>query len=228
MATMNTQLVMLSRGAEAEIYLVDFFGVKAVLKKRVSKKYRAPLFDELFIKTRTRTEARVLSELYLSGLKVPGVLFVDEDKGVLILEYIEGERATEVFEKSEFEKLISISREIGRFASVMHSLRIYHGDFTLANIIIADDNVYVIDFGLAGYSDDIEEYAIDLHLMARSIHASKPEYAEKLVNAMLKEYKLHYKGDAEEVISRTKEIRVRGRYVDRELRKAIMRERYID
>jgi len=103
MATMNTQLVMLSRGAEAEIYLVDFFGVKAVLKKRVSKKYRAPLFDELFIKTRTRTEARVLSELYLSGLKVPGVLFVDEDKGVLILEYIEGERATEVFEKSEFE-----------------------------------------------------------------------------------------------------------------------------
>jgi len=77
---MNTQLVMLSRGAEAEIYLVDFFGVKAVLKKRVSKKYRAPLFDELFIKTRTRTEARVLSELYLSGLKVPGVLFVDEDK----------------------------------------------------------------------------------------------------------------------------------------------------
>jgi TP53 regulating kinase-like protein len=221
----NTTL--LSRGAEAEVYLVDFFGLRAVMKKRISKKYRAKLFDEVFIRNRTRVEARVLSELYEAGLSVPSVLFVDEENGVLIVEYIEGVRASESFEKFDLGKATSISRRIGGFAARMHSLGIYHGDYTLANVLLRESEVYVIDFGLSGYSSDVEEYAIDLHLMARSIKASRPLDAEVLIKTMLDEYGSHYRGDYREVINRMKEISVRGRYIDREVRKSIMRERYI-
>jgi TP53 regulating kinase-like protein len=228
MATIEGQnTILLSRGAEAEVYIVDFFGLRAVMKKRISKKYRAKLFDEVFIRNRTRVEARVLSELYEAGLSVPSVLFVDEENGVLIVEYIEGVRASESFEKFDLGKATSISRRIGGFAARMHSLGIYHGDYTLANVLLRESEVYVIDFGLSGYSSDVEEYAIDLHLMARSIKASRPLDAEVLIKAMLDEYGSHYRGDYREVLNRMKEISVRGRYIDRELRKSIMRERYI-
>ena len=218
---------LISRGAEAEVYLINFFGVKAVLKKRVSKKYRNSLFDQLFIRNRTLIEAKVLAELYESGLRVPAVLFVDEESGVLIIEYIDGVRVSDLFEGLPQEKKLEIARLAGEFAGKMHSRRIFHGDYTLANMLLSSSGVYLIDFGLAGYSTDIEEYAIDLHLMARSMQALAPRYKDLLVGAMIEEYVKHYAGDAREVILRMKEISLRGRYVDRELRKSLARERYI-
>jgi len=220
-------LNLLSRGAEAEIYLLDFFGFKAVAKKRISKKYRNPDFDQLFIRNRTKIEGKVLSELYMAGLRVPRVYLVDEEYGVIIMEYIEGDRLSNIIISLEEERVFAIAREIGRFAAHMHSLKIYHGDYTLANILINGENIVVIDFGLSGFSDDIEEYAIDLHLIVRSVNATIPHIADEFVNQMLHEYKLHFKGNSEDVIRRMMEIRVRGRYIDRELRKTIMREKYV-
>lgn len=223
----SVKSLFITRGAEAEIYKADFFGLMVVIKKRVSKLYRNPVFDKVFIQSRTRIEAKVLSELYNAGLRVPAVLFVDEDNGVIIMEYIEGVRLSNIFENLDSETLIAIGARIGKFAALMHNMNIYHGDFTIANIIFTDREVVVIDFGLAGYSTDIEEYAIDLHLMSRSAYAADPDKAEIFEKTMLNEYTKSYAGDSEEVIKRMREIRVRGRYVDRELRKSIMRERYV-
>lgn len=225
MATVTSNL--LSKGAEAEIYLVDFFGFKAVAKKRISKTYRNPDFDKLFIRNRTRIEGKVLSELYVAGLRVPAVYFVDEEHGVILMEYVEGERLSNIIGKLEASEVFRIAREIGRFAAQMHSLGVYHGDYTLANILLNGEKIVVIDFGLSGFSDDIEEYAIDLHLVVRSVNATAPHVAEVFVRQILSEYKSHYSGNAEEVIRRMREISVRGRYVDRELRKSITRERYV-
>ncbi|MEM1612813.1 MAG: Kae1-associated kinase Bud32 [Desulfurococcaceae archaeon] len=223
-----TRPVPVSRGAEAEIYLVDFFGVRAIVKKRVSKPYRNPLFDKVFIQSRTRVEARVLSELYNAGLRVPAVLLVDDENGVIVMEYIKGIRASQVFDSLDGNALVSIAGEVGRFAAQMHNMKIYHGDFTLANLLLSDHGVVVIDFGLAGYSTDIEEYAIDLHLMSRSAYVADPEKAKSFTEHVLEAYSGSYKGNAEEVIKRMREISIRGRYVDRELRKTVMRERYIE
>ncbi|MEM4762559.1 MAG: Kae1-associated kinase Bud32 [Desulfurococcaceae archaeon] len=221
------EYTFLSKGAEAEIYLVDFFGLKAVAKKRVSKTYRNPEFDKLFIRNRTKIEGRVLSELYVAGLRVPAVYLVDEEHGVILMEYIEGERLSNIIGKLGINDVLKISREIGKFAAQMHNLGIYHGDYTLANILLNDAGIVVIDFGLSGFSDDIEEYAIDLHLVVRSINATAPHIADVFVKQMLNEYKIHYVGGAEEVVHRMREISARGRYIDRELRKSIMREKYV-
>lgn len=218
---------LISRGAEAEIYLAELFGTKVIIKRRVYKPYRSETFNRLFITSRTRTEAKILSELYIAGLSVPAVLFVDEEEGVLGIEYVEGERLSEVLNFLKERDLENIARELGSFAGRMHSLNIYHGDFTLANVIISGRGLYVIDFGLAGYSTDIEEYAIDLHLMLRSVHATRPEVLSIFEKHMLESYVEYYQKDGINVIKRLKEVRARGRYVDRELRKSVIRERYV-
>lgn len=41
-------------------------------------------------------------------------------------------------------------------------------------------------------------------------------------------YKGYYKGNYEELLQRLREVSIRGRYVDRELRRMVMRERYLD
>lgn len=223
-----TNGALISRGAEAEIYLVDFFGVKAVVKKRVSKPYRNPVFDKLFIQNRTRIEAKVLSDLYVEGVRVPAVFLVDEENGVIVMEYVEGTRLSTIFENISKDMIVEIAKEVGRAAAKMHSLRIFHGDFTLANVLLAGQEVVLIDFGLAGYSTDIEEYAIDLHLMSRSAYAINPTVADTFVTHMFEEYKRSYQGNVDEVLKRVNEIRARGRYVDRDLRKALMRDRYVE
>lgn len=218
---------LISRGAEAEIYLAEVFGNKVVIKRRVSKPYRTESFNRLFITSRTRTEARVITELYRAGLNVPAVIFVDEEEGVLGIEYIEGNRLSDVFSFLEEEELEKIAIELGGFAGRMHDLGIYHGDYTIANVIVSDRGLYVIDFGLAGYSTDIEEYAIDLHLMLRSVHAVRPEVLGIFEKHLLKSYLEHYRKDGSSVIKRLQEVRTRGRYVDRELRKSVKREKYV-
>lgn len=221
--------LLLDRGAEAEIYLADILGLNVVIKRRVSKPYRSPQFDRAFIQSRTKIEARILSDLRSSGLKVPAILLVDDESGVIVMEYIKGERLSSIFDKLPDTYVSLVAREAGRFAAKMHSMNIYHGDFTLANILLnrESNDVFVIDFGLAGYSTDIEEYAIDLHLMIRSANVINPSVAGSFSRQLLDEYARNYTGRGEEVIRRVMEIRTRGRYVDRELRKTTLRERYI-
>lgn len=216
-----------SRGAEAEIYLTNLLGLEVIVKKRVSKPYRHREFDKLFIETRTRTEARILAELYANGLRVPVVILVDIENGVIVMEYIDGVRVSDIFDKLPNKSIVEIGSSIGEFAAKMHSLNIYHGDFTLANVLLSNGNVAVIDFGLAGYSTDIEEYAMDLHLMNRSAHAIEPEKTKTFIKYMIEAYRENYKGDSSEVLKRMTEIKTRGRYISRELRKAVMKEKYI-
>jgi len=219
----------IARGAEAEIYIADFLGMRVVVKKRVGKPYRNPVFNKVFIESRTRTEAKVLSELYLAGLPVPSVILVDEEGGVIVMEYVEGSRLSDILGSLPEETVISISESIGKYAALMHNMEIYHGDFTLANILFTrSSSIVIIDFGLAGYSTDIEEYAIDLHLMSRSVEAMYPDLSEIFTKTMFEGYKEHSKIGGESVIRKVSEIRARGRYVDREVRKAVLRERYIE
>ncbi|MEM4481561.1 MAG: KEOPS complex kinase/ATPase Bud32, partial [Desulfurococcaceae archaeon] len=175
MAGLKTAL--LARGAEAEVYTADILGLSVIVKKRVSKPYRSSQFDKAFIQSRTRIEARILSELRSSGLRVPAVLLVDDENGVIVMEYIKGERLSNVFNVMEKEQAVQVAKEAGLFAARMHSMNIYHGDFTLANILLSSENqaLFVIDFGLSGYSTDIEEFAIDLHLLIRSAYVISPD-----------------------------------------------------
>lgn len=222
-------LVEHEHGAESIVFYSEICGKRVVVKYRVGKSYRNSVFDKIFRYTRTRIEAKVLAELYVNGLYVPAPLLVDPYRYVIVMEYIDGEKFSTKIHSLAREKVCEYAYILGRQVGKMHSLDIYHGDLTLANIIIGkEDKPYIIDFGLAGYSRDIEEYAIDIHLLRRNLLALAPEYTDVFMDSFLKGYRETIEKDYESIIQRYNEIMLRGRYVDKKLKKMLMRERYVE
>ncbi len=217
-------------GAEAYIYYADVFGRRFIVKHRISKPYRHPLFDKMFRYNRTRIEAKILSELYLSGVRVPAPIMVDLDSYIIVMEYIDGVKLLKVIEGLDDDKLCRYAEDIGRYTGRMHKLHIYHGDLTLGNILVTDrDEVYIIDFGLAGYSMDVEEYAIDIHLLRRSLNAIAPEKINIFMNCFWKGYSGEVPSKMlKDVRERVREIALRGRYVSERLRRKYLRDRYVE
>ncbi len=226
---MDKTVTIMDQGAEAIIMTGEINGLKVVFKYRVNKPYRHPLFDKIFRYTRTKTEAKILSQLYLNGLRVPAPILVDLDRYLIVMQYIDGVKLVYVINSLSDEKLSRYAYRLGEQVGIIHSQHIYHGDLTLGNIIIGkkDDDVYIIDFGLAGYSMDVEEYAIDIHLLRRSLTALAPEKTGYFMKEFLRGYRSTYSGNYEEVVRRVEEIRMRGRYVEERLKRKIMRERYV-
>ncbi len=220
--------VVYARGAEAVLYRIDYMGLPAILKIRVSKTYRHPVYDRLFRYRRTVVEGRVLSHLYLLGLRVPALYFIDPDNYYLVMEYIEGLRLSDHLDRLPVNTIESIAYDLGRQAGIMHSNTVYHGDFTVANVIVKDDKPYIIDFGLSGYSRDLEEYAIDIHLLMRSIEALYPSHVKLFMESFWSGYK-SVVGEAKcrETMDRVRDVRLRGRYIEERLRRKIKRERYM-
>ncbi len=225
---MASRLTLISEGAEAKIYLLEALGTKLIVKHRISKPYRHPLFDKLFRERRTRTEAKILAKLYLSGLPVPAPLFVDPFNSIIIMEYVFGIKLSDTIEFLTTKTICTIASRLGEYVGKMHSLKIYHGDLTLANILYNErtDGIYIIDFGLAGHSTDIEEYAIDIHLIERSINALAPEITELFMKNFWNGYAKTYSEKYREIKDRVYEIKLRGRYIEERLKRRLEHERY--
>lgn len=222
------KLVFLTQGAEAKLYITEFLGLKSIVKYRVPKPYRHPEYDKLFRYRRTVIEARIMSHLRIIGLNVPAIYFVDPDNGLIIMEHIDGHRLSDYLDRLREDEIAYYASSLGKQTSIMHKNSIYHGDLTIANTIVSDNKLYIIDFGLAGYSRDLEEYAIDIHLLSRSIEALYPELHNLFMNYFWKGY-TNISGN--EFTSRLKDkvrdIRLRGRYVEERLKRRIMREKYM-
>ncbi|MBI3255163.1 MAG: Kae1-associated serine/threonine protein kinase, partial [Nitrosarchaeum sp.] len=54
---------LLKKGAEADIYLTQWDGSRAILKVRKAKKYRNPILDAKIRKQRTIKESQIISEV---------------------------------------------------------------------------------------------------------------------------------------------------------------------
>lgn len=190
---------LLARGAEAELYSSDFMGKKAVVKRRDAKEYRIPEIDIPLRTGRTKGEARLLHSAKEAGVLCPLVFQVHDCD--IVMKRIGGTLLKDAKNKSKYLK------KLGRALACLHSKNIVHGDFTTANAIAAGKKVYVIDFGLGGYSKELEEKAIDVLLMKRSLSD------KKLFPLFLSGYS-HYERAAD-VLRQMKEIEKRGRYVVR-------------
>ena len=60
-----------SRGAEASLRRVDWWGFPALLKERDLKSYRPKALDERIRRERTRNEARLLVDARRLGVRTP-------------------------------------------------------------------------------------------------------------------------------------------------------------
>ena len=78
-------------------------------------------------------------------------------------------------------------------------------------MILFDDKIHFIDFGLGEKNSEIETKGVDLHVLMEAIESTHSQYSN-CFNYVLDGYKKEMKKDAEKVIKKIDEIVKRGRY----------------
>tara|TARA_Y100000310_G_C20648524_1_gene798025 strand:+ start:1473 stop:2072 length:600 start_codon:yes stop_codon:yes gene_type:complete len=193
---------ILQQGAEAIISIQD----NQIHKTRIKKSYRIPEIDEPLRKQRTKKEAKLLDKLQ-NIIPVPKLIKVNQDEKEIIMEYIKGKKLSEHLDK--LKNKIQIMKQIGKQISILHDNNIIHGDLTTSNMILSNNKVFIIDFGLSFHSTRIEDKAVDLHLIKQALEAKHFLYYNKLFKAVLTGYNSKDKG---EIFEQLKKVEKRGRY----------------
>ncbi len=197
-------------GAEANIYLSTWHGLKVIKKVRRTKPYWREELDLKIRRSRTIRETYYINLVKKFGILTPVIYFSDPFKGEIVMEYIKGERVKDVVEK-DITKSYDLFYDIGRKLAIMHAHNIIHGDPTTSNFITKEDKLYIIDFGLTFYSQRIEDKAVDLHLLKQVIKSAHPKYFEETFRKVIDGYSNVYPL-ANKILENVKEIERRGRY----------------
>ncbi|MEM0493009.1 MAG: KEOPS complex kinase/ATPase Bud32 [Candidatus Thermoplasmatota archaeon] len=198
-------------GAEAEIQVSTYLGMEVIKKKRRSKSYRIKEIDSLLISTRTKEESKLIIEARSCGVSVPIIYDVDILSGVITMEYIKGRRIKDILNTLDEDERKRICHKIGVSIARLHNHDIIHGDITTSNMILNDDRIYFIDFGLGCKSSDVEYKGVDLHVLMEAFASTHSRYPS-CFNYVFEGYKEEYKGNADLINDKINEIVQRGRY----------------
>ena len=200
--------MLLKRGAEAEIHLTEFLGREAIAKLRVPKTYRNKKIDEVLRKNRTKSEVRLMSEVKKYDVSTPIIYDVSVDECMIVMQYINGERVKDILNNVSEKKRKRICYMIGESVGKMHTNNIIHGDLTTSNMILLNDKIFFIDFGLGEKNSEIEAKGVDLHVMMEGFEGAHSEV--DVFGYVLDAYKQYDKKDI--IVKRMHEISRRGRY----------------
>jgi TP53 regulating kinase-like protein len=195
---------LVKRGAEADIYLVEWAGKTAVSKVRTPKPYRHRELDETIRKHRTIHEASFMSAAKSAGVSSPFVHFVDPVNAEIIMEFVQGDNARDVLSAD-------LCYEIGSYAALLHAGKIIHGDLTTSNFI-TNKKLVMLDFGLSYYSERTEDMATDVRLIKEvftSAHISVKKAFPRFVEGYAS---IAGKKRTDKMLENVREIEQRGRY----------------
>ncbi|XP_014242911.1 TP53-regulating kinase [Cimex lectularius] len=196
------------QGAEAKMYTGAFLGDEVVVKERFLKKYRHPDLDEALSKERLRNEARGILRCKAAGVKCPTVYYIDLDRRLIYLQKLSGASVKEALDDGT-DKALRIAELIGESVGKIHSNNLIHGDLTTSNMILQDDEIYLIDFGLSTVAQSAEDKAVDLYVLERAL-SSTHELNEQFFMTIIKFYRKANKG-SKEVMRKYEEVKARGR-----------------
>lgn len=202
---------ILYRGAESIIYILN---KKILVKERLKKNYRIKDIDDNLRKFRNRKEAKLLTESRKCGVPTPQIFEIDEKNFKIFMEFIDGKRIKEFLNECKESELKEICKKIGENIGRLHSNDIIHGDLTTSNMILKDDKVYFIDFGLGEFSSRFEDKAVDLRLLYDSLKSTHFNILNLAWSSIIEGYREEYK-NADKVLIKIKEIEKRARYMER-------------
>jgi TP53 regulating kinase and related kinases len=196
-------------GAEAKVEMVNWYGKDAIMKRRERKLYRIADLDNSLRSRRTKEEAEIMYASKKAGVDCPQIYFVDPNECEIIMEFIEGWLL-----KNSVEEESEVFNAVGRYAGMLHDNGIIHGDLTTKNIILSENRIALIDFGLAFYSDRIEDRAEDLHLLKQVLRSTDPLKLSnsKFHDAMVGYGQITGTRNKLSVIKQIGKIELRGRY----------------
>lgn len=192
----------IAQGAEA---IIEKKG-KIVLKRRIPKSYRIKEIDEELRKHRTRAEAKNLEKVR-EIVNVPKVIDVDKKEAIISMEFIDGDRLSQVLEKADYKKIAKI---LGRDIAKLHDNNIIHGDLTTSNFILKGEEIYFIDLGLSFHSTKDEDKAVDLHVLREALESKHYTIWKEVYDLILSSYKKESKNSIK-VIKRLEDVELRGR-----------------
>lgn len=196
---------IIKKGAEADIFLVDWYKDKAISKLRTSKRYRHKVLDNIIRGRRTIHEANMLHAAKTTGIKTPFIYFLDPKRAEIIMEYIHGKNVKDIISKE-------IGKEIGKYVSILHNNNMIHGDLTTSNFIVDGNNLYLIDFGLSFYSERIEDRATDIRVIKEILSSAHIHIFEETYQNFLDGYSESTIYNFSKILNIVKEIERRGRY----------------
>jgi TP53 regulating kinase-like protein len=206
--------MLMNKGAEAELHLRHWHGLKSVMKVRKTKPYRVRQLDLKIRRSRTAREAQLIHDAKAAGVPTPFIRLIDLKETTLIMQHIEGRRLKDLLNSLPIEKKFSLCWQCGKLIARLHKNGIIHGDLTTSNMIVTEKKtIYFLDFGLAEYSRELEKQGVDLLLMRRSLQATHYRYAKDCFSAVTQGYlTVMGKKATYEIIKRVEEIARRGRY----------------
>jgi len=187
------------KGAEADLFLTEHLGVKAVLKKRKEKKYKNSVLDKNLRIRRTKTEAKMLSRAR-KAVHTPFVFDVTPDS--ICMEFVKGKSVKNIFHAKD----IGVAKELGEKVRGLHDIGVIHNDLTTSNMIVGD-SVCFVDFGLAKISSEIEDQATDLIVFKKMLSSTHFNVFDQVWEKVLSGY-----NPSKSITKRMQEIEKRVRY----------------
>jgi N6-L-threonylcarbamoyladenine synthase/protein kinase Bud32 len=186
-------------GAEASVTI----RAGRVIKRRTPREYRHPILDERLRKERTRLEARLTQEARAAGVPTPLIEDIDTEETTLVFQYVGDADLREALTEQTV-------RTVATYLARIHQAGFVHGDPTTRNARVdtTENDLFLIDFGLGYYTDDAEDYAMDLHVLSQSL-AGTHDDPERLMDAVEDAYS---EGGDPAVLDQLREIEGRGRY----------------
>jgi len=187
------------QGAEATVSVSE----AGVVKRRQPREYRHPTLDARLRRERTRQEARLTSEARRVGVPTPVIRDVDLAETTLVFQHVGDADLRDALTEDSV-------RAVARHLARIHGAGFVHGDPTTRNVRVdaAGDAVFLIDFGLGYSTQDPEDHAMDLHVLAQSLTGTDDDAAH-LKRAAEDAYRAV--GD-DAVLDQLREIEGRGRY----------------
>ena len=200
---------LIKKGAEADIFHIQWHKSNAILKIRKIKNYRNSLLDSKIRKQRTIKESQMLSQVKLFGIHVPLVYFVNLDNSSIIMQEIPGKLVRDLPES----KIIQLSLDIGKLVGTLHKNGVMHGDLTTSNFILFQKIIYVIDFGLSQNTIKPQDHAVDLRLIKEILNSAHAQIMEPAWKNFLLGYKsIIGTSKCLQIIKLVSDIESRGRY----------------
>ena len=119
-----------------------------------------------------------------------------------------------IAQDTALDKLNPLAEKIGQIIGRMHAGKLIHGDLTTSNMLVRgnpdDLDVVLIDFGLSFSEGLAEDKGVDLYVFERALLSNHPN-TELLFECVLKAYKKFNPKEADEVVSKYEEVKMRGR-----------------
>ena len=196
---------IIAQGAEAKIILSD----NLIIKDRIQKDYRITELDKKIRKSRTKAEIKLLNKAS-KIINAPMPIKQDKNNFRIEMPYIIGEKLSKYLDKFPLKKQEKICTQIGKEVAKLHNANIIHGDLTTSNMILKNNRIFFIDFGLGYISHKIEDKAVDIHLFKQALEARHFKNWKILFGKFKKAYK--ESKDFKRIAERLKIVEKRGRY----------------